>query len=618
VGLENIDTAIRLVEDAVRMAPDQGELYSNLASLQATSGQIAEAEASFRRAVEVAPDSASSHLPLGNFYWATKRFDLAEQAFLRAVELEPENLLAHRALATFYLGTGRAVRAERSLEFVAAHAPGVDHRLALADYYLVMGQQAEGLALLEELRQVDESAARAETRLAALTYAAGRRVEAKQAVEAVLERFPNTPPALLLKARFARTEGDHEQALQLATQAALAGDDYVQAWFMLAELHAEDGDYFQASEAYKRVLGANPFAAEAQLQLSRLLMAAGDVENSSMLLNRALRTMRADDRAQLTLIKALLERGSVATAESRLTELLDRFPDNPAVHTLMGALHFLKRNYGVSRQWYERALRENAASVDALSGLVGLDLAAGRPADAVSRVLVRLADAPADTPTRLLLARTYAATSDFGKAEQALRQAIETDPDSLEAYGMLGQLLYSQGRLEEGMGEFQNLLAIRPRSVPALTMVGIILRRQGRTDEAIEQYKRVLAIDAEAAVAANNLAWIYAERGTNLDEAILHARVAKRKLPDTPDVSDTLGWAYYRSGSPDGLKLAVPYLQEAVDGAPANPLFRYHYGAALARSGQTDAAKLQLQEALSLSSDFHGAAETRRILGALP
>jgi Flp pilus assembly protein TadD len=58
-------------------------------------------------------------------------------------------------------------------------------------------------------------------------------------------------------------------------------------------------------------------------------------------------------------------------------------------------------------------------------------------------------------------------------------------------------------------------------------------------------------------------------------------------------------------------------LQEAVDQDPGNPVYRYHLGAALARSGKTADARAQLEEALKLSADFQGAAETRRILAGL-
>ena len=65
------------------------------------------------------------------------------------------------------------------------------------------------------------------------------------------------------------------------------------------------------------------------------------------------------------------------------------------------------------------------------------------------------------------------------------------------------------------------------------------------------------------------------------------------------------------------LRLAVPYLEESVAKQPQNPLYRYHLGAAYARFGKTAEARRELEQALKISQDFHGAAETRRILATL-
>jgi len=283
----------------------------------------------------------------------------------------------------------------------------------------------------------------------------------------------------------------------------------------------------------------------------------------------------------------------------------------------MGTLYALKKDFPTSRGWFERAVKLDPRQLDAISGLVGLDLTANRPADAKARAEALATANPRSVSSQLLLARTYAAAKDLPKAEATLRHTIEIAPDSLDAYGLLGQLLYQSNRLAEGRAEFERLLARKPRSVAAHTMIGIIYRREGKNEEAIAKYKQALEIDRTAAVAANNLAWIYAERGTNLDDATMLARAARKKLPDSIEVGDTLGWVYYRNGTENLLKLALPLLQEAVEKAPKSALFRYHLGAAYARSGQAVAAHRELNEALKLDPNFHGAAETRRLLAAL-
>ena len=64
-------------------------------------------------------------------------------------------------------------------------------------------------------------------------------------------------------------------------------------------------------------------------------------------------------------------------------------------------------SHTAARRWYEQSVRTDPSSVDALSGLVGVDLVSNRPNDALARVRAELAKNPKRTPVILLLAKTY-------------------------------------------------------------------------------------------------------------------------------------------------------------------------------------------------------------------
>jgi Flp pilus assembly protein TadD len=123
-----------------------------------------------------------------------------------------------------------------------------------------------------------------------------------------------------------------------------------------------------------------------------------------------------------------------------------------------------------------------------------------------------------------------------------------------------------------------------------------------------------MALDPRAAVAANNLAWIHAESGANLDVALQLAQTAKASLPDSPQVDDTLGWIYYKK---DLVSQALPPLRAAIGKDAQNPDYHYHLGMALVKSGDVIGGRQSIEKALQLNPNFSAAADARNALATL-
>ena len=137
---------------------------------------------------------------------------------------------------------------------------------------------------------------------------------------------------------------------------------------------------------------------------------------------------------------------------------------------------------------------------------------------------------------------------------------------------------------------------------------------RGRIPDAQKRYEDIIARDSRAAVAANNLAWLYAQRGGNLDVALELARTAKQQLPQQAEVSDTLGWIYYKKNL---VSLAVTSLEECAGKDPKNGTYAYHLGLAYAKNGDTRRARTQLERALKLNLADDLSVDARRVLSSL-
>jgi Tfp pilus assembly protein PilF len=311
------------------------------------------------------------------------------------------------------------------------------------------------------------------------------------------------------------------------------------------------------------------------------------------------------------LARGLLVKGGIRRAEAIVKFLLTRVDKAPTVHVLDGNVKLAQQNSKGARAAFERARGLQADNIEALSGLTRLDLMERKPADAETRLDLLLQRAPKNAELQILAARLKATLKKSAEAEALLRKAIDNDPSAFRAYSLLGQLYVSERRLDEARSTFEQLAAKRPDSVAANTIVAMIYDAQNNRAESRKRYERILQLDPRAAVAANNLAWIYAEDGGNLDVALQLAQTAKERMPEIPEVDDTLGWIYYKKNL---ASLAVPPLERAAAKDPSNPGYQYHLGMAYMKAGNREKARKTLEHALTLKPDLPEAAEVRAAL----
>jgi tetratricopeptide (TPR) repeat protein len=123
-----------------------------------------------------------------------------------------------------------------------------------------------------------------------------------------------------------------------------------------------------------------------------------------------------------------------------------------------------------------------------------------------------------------------------------------------------------------------------------------------------------LKINPKTPVAANNMAWILAESGGDLNEALKLAQTAAEGIPDAPAIQDTLGWIYYKRGA---YKSAIASLNDCVRKDPGNATAQYHLGMAYMKNGENAKAKASLSEALRINPSFPGAVEAKQALAKL-
>jgi TolB-like protein/Tfp pilus assembly protein PilF len=196
------------------------------------------------------------------------------------------------------------------------------------------------------------------------------------------------------------------------------------------------------------------------------------------------------------------------------------------------------------------------------NGTIASRLAAYRRAKAAAEKALELDATLSEAHTALagIREREYA----WQEAERILRRAIELDPNNAAAHLKLGiELLFIQGRSEDGLGEIRRALALDPLSFITREYLADALLLMGRYQEAVEQARKANAIDPTQVTA-----YVAAGRALSLQgkhaEAVAVLLEADRRSAGGHFPHAWLAGAYVRGGQRDE---AVRLLQKDLEGA---------------------------------------------------
>ena len=184
------------------------------------------------------------------------------------------------------------------------------------------------------------------------------------------------------------------------------------------------------------------------------------------------------------------------------------------------------------------------------------------------------------------------------RPSKLLQDLLKTDPKSGDLLLRLAEPQRRKGDVNAAIETFRRASQAAPTDARPLLQLGLLLDGTGRRDQAKPIYEQILKIQPDHPIALNNLAFIKAEDGQDLDEALTMAQRARQGLPNSPDIMDTLGWIYLKKNLSDD---AIRTFKELVTADPNRATYHYHYGMALLQKGDKPSAKRELETAIKFN-----------------
>src|SRR5208282_5050009 len=208
---------------------------------------------------------------------------------------------------------------------------------------------------------------------------------------------------------------------------------------------------------------------------------------------------------------------------------------------------------------------------------------------------------------------------DIAGAKTAFEKSAALDKHNSDAVLKLCQVQAAQGNIDLGLATAQQALKDNPREPAFYVLIGKLYESKSEWKKAEDAYQSALGINPQDLMASHNLAHVMLQTGGNLDVALSLAQTARKGLPDSPVVADNLAWIYYQKGayqSAIGLLREALKLQEQTK-TPDNPDVHYHLGMAFARNGQPAVAREQFERVLKIAPHSSAATDAKNQLAHL-
>jgi Flp pilus assembly protein TadD len=172
---------------------------------------------------------------------------------------------------------------------------------------------------------------------------------------------------------------------------------------------------------------------------------------------------------------------------------------------------------------------------------------------------------------------------------------INKNPKVAELYVRLGEAKENGNDPNGAIDAFKKAKEVDSGNYLPVLELALLYNRAGRDEEARKTYEEVIKLQPDNVEALNNLAYIKADNGVDLDQALAYAQRAQQKRPNDPNVIDTLALIYiHKNLTDDSLRM----LRDLVSKTPSNPTFHLHLALALYQKGDRPEAKKELETAL--------------------
>ncbi len=676
----DMEGATSQLEQLKKIAPNNSQTKYLEAQLAYQKRDFKTAREASQQLLRVAPNNPKGLQLAGAVEFQLKSYVQAEAMLNRAVTASPELVLARRLLIMTYLRLGQPAKAlttlnqglskgynDPEIDSVAgevylqngdakkaeehfAKAAKLDPQNAkkqtsLALVHLMGGKSEAAFGELQDIATSD-SGVTADLALISANLRRGDFDKALKAIDGLEKKQPDKPLAANLRGRTLLAKKDLAGARKSFERALALDPAFFPAVASLAGLDLVDKKPEEAKKRFEAVLAKDPKNGQALLAMAELAARTGAPKDDvAKLINKAVEANPTEVGPRLLLIDFYLGTMDQKQAMNAAQSAVSTVPDN----------------------------------ADLLDALGRVQLAAGEANQALATFNKVVALQPLSTKPLLRLADANLVAKNKDGAAQALRKALDVNPDLIEAQRGLIMLNLEAKKYSEAVATARSVQKQRPKEAVGYVLEGDVAVVQKNWESAVGAYRAglketpspELAVKLHSALLAGNktpdaekfaVGWLK-DHGTDVsfplylgDLAIVrkdyvgaeknYASVVKIQ-PNNAVAYNNLAWVTGRLNKPGAIEFAetavklapnqpafmdtlamlfsdkddyakaLEWQTKAVTAQPQNTVFKLNLAKIYIKGGKKDLARKELDDLAKLGDKFGGQAEVTALIKTL-
>jgi Tfp pilus assembly protein PilF len=470
----NAGEALRFLEQCIKLNPASDASFYQMATIIASTGNLADARKYASRAVEIDGKNLWYLMLLSELYYQQKNIDSAIVWYEKAVKLFPEKENIQLALGNMYIENKNYDRANSIFD-------SFDKKYGINESSTLLSVRS--------------------------LVAGGKYQEARIKIETLLMEQPGNMLYMGLLAEVCRELGEKNRAYGIYSEMMEAEPGNPQLQMSLADFLTGEKMYEELFSLINTIVLNNSISTDVKVQFFAHLLGnkelVADNQNKLLFAIMVLEAgYRDDNRVAVLRPELLILQGKQAEATERLEELIQQQPENFLAWERLLLIYFETRDFEkLARKGGEYATRFNMSFLGkilyaqgaaetgdpetALSELKKAEILAGDNREMMVQVIAMRAD-------------VYYRMKDFDNAFLNYEEALKYNSDDLTVLNNYAYYLAEQGmKLKEAEEFASRVVAIEKQNNTFLDTYGWVLYKRGKLKEAAKVFETIIASKEE-------------------------------------------------------------------------------------------------------------------------